>query len=343
MEIEERFGDPEIHQLMVDQANQLVYSCYQMTLTEKRLLLLLMARLSRSDEKFKRYEIPVHQIRDYLGLSPKNYARDLRTACKNLITRFVELVDPTDTSDDPEWLMVSFVKWIRYRKTAEKSSIEIQLNEEMRPFLLGLREKFQSIGFENLARLNSFHSIRLFEILHHKRHETGHIRNEFEIEIKDLRKMLGLENKYSDFGGLKTRVLGPAGTILNDKSPLGVSISEKRSYKRGGKVDTLKFRVWDQNHHSDKPSLSLSSQQLFNFGEMSEKEKINSVIEELSKHASGAKLRGMITKLYQQGHRREKVRANLELALNQIAKNPDQVRDPLGYIYKSVEGNYAKA
>lgn len=343
MEVERTFGDPEVHQLMVDQANQLVYGCYQMTLTEKRLLLLVMARLSRYDEKFQRYEIPVHQIRDYLGLNPRNYARDLRAACKNLMARFVELVDPTDTSEDPEWLMVSFVNWIRYRKTSEKSSIEIQLNEEMRPFLLGLKEKFQSTGFENLAKLNSFHAIRLFEILHHKRNETGQIRNEFDIEVKDLRKMLGIEKKYQNYNDLKRFVLEPSGTILNEKSPLGVAISTKRSYKRGGKVDTLKFRVWDQNHHSDKPSLSLSSQQLFNFGEMSEKEKINSVIEELSKHASGAKLRGMITKLYQQGHRREKVRANLELALNQIAKNPDQVRDPLGYIYKSVEGNYAKA
>src|SRR5690625_581798 len=105
----------------------------------------------------------------FFGQNP--YARAKRAA-EGLLRRVVHVAKGNNSYDQFQWTTLA-----RYVSSASsdngESYIEIRLNEELSPYLLELRDRYNVIPLLDVLPLQSFNAQRLYEILWHDSHEIG--------------------------------------------------------------------------------------------------------------------------------------------------------------------------
>jgi plasmid replication initiation protein len=162
--------------------------------------------------------------------SGKNYS-DLKDAIKEIADKsiWVKLDNGKDT----------LLRWIEKPYIDENSGlVQIKLDNDMKPFLLQLKDNFTQ--YELLWTLNfrSKYSIRLYELvksLHF--HELEEYTREFTLD--ELRKLLDAEN-YNTYQTFKTRVLEPSVKEINETSDKNVSYTP---IKKGRSVSKIRLTI----------------------------------------------------------------------------------------------------
>jgi plasmid replication initiation protein len=116
-------------------------------------------------------------------------------------------------------------------------SVDICLNQDLEKFLVKdeyLKENGYSIIEANLFNnLNSFYSMRLYEIV-----ISFNNINSIKLELDDLKKMLGIEKKYTKFNDFKKRILDPALKDINKNTKVSINYE---LIKNGRKYNCIKF------------------------------------------------------------------------------------------------------
>lgn len=305
------------------------------------MLIMSMSKLTRDNVDFPCWQIPIPEIATYLGIKGRDLHFRLKDICKSLLSRVAEVKRP-----EGGWKAFQFLSHCEYipAKTNNGTAVlEIQLHPDMTPFLLELKDRFNSIEFDLLARLSSIYAVRLYEFLHHKRTESGSVTNSHLVKLMDLRKMLGLENKYLNFKDVRKYVLNVAQTQFKERTPLCFDFTEHRARKRGAPVVAIEFTLYD-NFDYQCPNLpNINAQLMENMERKSREERKEQVYELFEKHLDKAIFMKMISRLEQKGERFEKITENLELAAFQIAKNPKQIKNVVAYCISAIKGNWARA
>lgn len=221
------------NRLIVTQANALARSAQQMSLQEKRLLLLAISLVRHQDKEFKVCHIPVRDLSYYLGIEHNDqFYRELPMITADLLSRVLHIDYENGTWEQFQW--VSEAKYITAREhIAGYAVLKIKLNDHLKPLLLALEAHFGSIPFEQLATLPSFYSIRILEILWHE--SFGGQKTEVYLELEELKKSLGLiemkrkirEEKYPNFKDFRKRVLDKAKRDCDEKGMLSFDYSVK--------------------------------------------------------------------------------------------------------------------
>ncbi len=106
----------------------------------------------------------------------------------------------------------------------------------MKPFLLRLKERFTTYKLNNVMKLRSIYSIRIYELL--KQYQSIGKRT---ITIESLRKMLGIEpDEYKTYNNLKRKVIMVAHKEVNEKTDICFDYKE---IKLSRKVNEIEFIV----------------------------------------------------------------------------------------------------
>ena len=248
------------NQLVITQANTLVYAAYEMTLQEKRLLLLLISMVRQDHTKFHTYCIPVRQIAEFLEIDKKRAYKVVDATCNKLMSRVLHI-----QKSNGDWDKLHWVSTARYRskstsKTGE-AELQLKIHNELHPLLLELKKQFASIPLEHVATLPSYHSVRIFEILFHKSHKLQNPK--VRIELDDLKKYLRVEEKYSNFADFRRMVLDPAKKNLEKKTPIKFTYT---TIKKGRKVAALDFVVIaNSEYRGDQMELSFDTPRMLSF------------------------------------------------------------------------------
>jgi plasmid replication initiation protein len=118
----------------------------------------------------------------------------------------------------------------------EEGVITFEINKNIKPFILNLTNNFTQYYFENIARLKSSFSIRIYELL--KQYEKVGNRR---VTLIYLRHFLSIEDekfvKYNDF---KRFVLLTAQKELKEKTDICFDFEE---IKKGRKIDEINFVI----------------------------------------------------------------------------------------------------
>lgn len=176
----------------IRQANVLAKSSQELDLLEKRLLLIAMSRIQSTDTELLTHRIYMHELADVFGVNP--YARAKRAA-EGLLRRVVHVAKGNNSYDQFQWTTLA-----RYVSSASsdngESYIEIRLNEELSPYLLELRERYNVIPLLDVLPLQSFNAQRLYEILWHDSHG---LRKQFlTYDLQELKWQLGLRVRTTE-------------------------------------------------------------------------------------------------------------------------------------------------
>lgn len=219
----------EQREYSVYKSNDLIQkTAYDLTVCEQRIILRLIQIIHPDDTEFKQYAFDIQEFCEICGIEKdngKNYI-NIKQAIKNL-------------ADKSFWLQTTpkskvLCRWIEKAVIDEETgALFLQLDKDLMPHLLQLKNNFTSYNLYNVLGMRSKYSPRIYELL--KSHEYKKC---FVLEVSDLMSMV-LADSY-EYKMFKVRVLNTAIEEINTLTDIHV---EYTPIKQGRKVVALKFNV----------------------------------------------------------------------------------------------------
>jgi plasmid replication initiation protein len=294
----------------VTKSNDLIESTYKLTLQEQRILLVLASKVQPSDDILETYHF---RTKDFIEIIGNKKGTGFYTYIKQIVNE-LQTKRLTIKKDGKEfnynWVITAIYE-------DNKGRITLQLHPELKGFFLELKEKFTSYQLENVVRLNSVYSIRIYELL--KQYERIRKR---KLTLEELRYFLGIEkDKYIQYGHLKNKVLLVAQKEINEKTDIQFTFNE---IKTGRKVTGFEFDIkssTEEEKHSIEPTISSLN---------SEENKIKAQLEALGVPID--KITTIMTECNE-----EQIWQNIDYAL----KRKTKIKQLSNYVIKAIKHDYA--
>lgn len=218
----------------VVKANELIQqSHFDLSLQQQKIILYLISQISPYDEEFQLYELPIREFCRICGLdmtSGKNYV-DIKAAIKEIADKSVWI----SISEEEETLL----RWIEKPYINKQDGVvKIKLDNDMRPYLLQLKENFTSYELIWTLHFKSKYTIRLYELIKSIHfHDLENYTRRYRVE--DLKKRLNGEH-YREYRDFKRRVLRPSVEEIDRYSDKTVTFQE---IKQGKRVVAVEFTI----------------------------------------------------------------------------------------------------
>ena len=239
----------DVDNLVVVKGNNIIESSYSLTLVEKRILLGCISKID-STQQFTRkhgFTIRVDEIKDLV--TERTSKNSLYTQVKNGMDRLGERwLNLNDKGTDK-------VRWI-YRKkyNDDEGSITLYFTDEILPFLSELKGNFTKYKLHYVSKFGSVHSIRIYELL-----VQWLAKGTREVEVEKLKKMLGVEGKYTRSSNFIEKVIKTSINDINTHSNLNVNFAVRKTGKR---VTHIQFEFAEKTKQLPQQKISKSKNKI---------------------------------------------------------------------------------
>ncbi len=246
--------------MIVVKSNEVITASYKLSLNEQRIVLACIAKIDSMKELTKSdgITIRVDEIRDLLVLGSENknsFYGALKTATDKLYERSILL--------DGEGSKRRWVYEVRYNK--EKGDITLFFSPTIIPYLSELKGNFTKYKLEHITNFRSVHSIRIYELLC-----QWSFMGERELEIDELKRILGLESKYARTSNFISRVIDVAVREINQHSNMKVSYGMRKTGKRITHIQ-LRFAITGKQTKNKKINPTSEAERIAEFVRANEK------------------------------------------------------------------------
>ena len=219
--------------MTVSQDFPLVNAKYKLNTSEMKFILTAIAQIdSVQDEVLKEYEIKVSDLEHKLQ-TEQNTTR-LKQFAKKLMSKPLEV--PTEDG----WIVFNWFSKIQYIN--KEAKFKVRIEEDLKPYLLQLKERFVAYNLKYILPLTSTYSVRIYQLLKEYKKLTKRY-----FEVDELMELLQVPKsyKYADF---KRKVLQVAEKELLEHTDIYFTIEEE---KEGRKVSRLIFRIHKNTHKKE--------------------------------------------------------------------------------------------
>lgn len=227
--------------LTVNRSNTLVLASYSLTLNEKRLIEIAIAKISTEKDIPNIINITADEYQSsFPDIKPNESYKELRKATDNLYEQSITLLAPEQKAR-AQFRWVDAVKYFD-----GEAKVELSFTQWVKPYLSQLKEGYTTYRLLDIGRLKSAHAIRLYELLM-RYQDTG-----FRVDkLETLKELFGVADKYPRFADFNRWVIKPSVENINESSNWHIKpITIK---KKGRKIDRIEFRF----HLKDQPLLDL--------------------------------------------------------------------------------------
>ena len=223
----------EIRNATVRKANDLIQrSRYSLSLQQQKIVLYLISQISPFDEDFKQYEFSIPEFCRVCGItfdSGKNY-NDLKEAIIGIMNQ-ARWVTIGDEEVSVSWISKAYIH-------KGHGVIGIKLDEDLKPFLLQLKENFTQYELIYTLHFKSKYTIRLYELIKSIHfHDLQAYKRRYSLD--DLKRILDAET-YKTFQHFKDRVIVPSVREINEYSDKVVSYE---FVKTGRSFTAIEFTI----------------------------------------------------------------------------------------------------
>lgn len=220
----------------VSQHNKLIEHRGNMTIMEQKLLRTIVSEIRMDDIELNDYMINVSDFKELTKTAHKDIYNQLDEATTKLMRRIIEIRD-VDKKGKRSFKKLTIMTKAEYKEG--EGQIFIRLNDEIKPYLLELKNQFTQYQLKYVMQMKSVHALRVYELL--KQYENTATRKR-EFEIGELKIILGVEDKYSAFKDFEKYVLAVAKKEINTLTD--IEIDYKKIYQgRGKKVVGIEFSI----------------------------------------------------------------------------------------------------
>ncbi len=221
-------------QELIVKDNKLLQQPLYKTSMELKIFSMVLLKI-RENPEGEIFSINVRELMEHFEGSNENY-----TYLKAVAKKMFGAIDlnPSEKGFD---LNVIFTKI----EVNHEGIMNFKLNSDIKFYVLNLTTNFTQYYFENIARLKSNFSIRIYELL--KQYEK--IGNR-KVELIYLRHFLNIsDEKFTKYNDFKRKVILVAQKELKDKTDVCFEFEE---IKRGRKIVEIKFNIFRNNKGSAK-------------------------------------------------------------------------------------------
>jgi plasmid replication initiation protein len=226
---------------LVTKSNSLITAQYDLSVEEQKIILTLASMVQIDDKEFEPYTFKIKNFMELIGITTKTRYTTIPQLAKKLMKKVFEINEGDKT------LVISWLSSAEY--TRGSGQVTLCFDPKLKPLLLKLNSLFTTYRLENILKLKSKYSIRIYEILKSSQFKRqGYV----TIKLDDLRKTLGIKAKeYSRFYNFKQRVLEHSQNELALYTDITFNFEEIRE---GLKVSAIKFyiRTNNQNYQDSK-------------------------------------------------------------------------------------------
>ena len=203
-----------------------------LTVICQKIILFAISKVNPLEPLPREQTITVQEFADALELDITNAYRQLYEGVDALYNASVEF-------KEGDWEVET--RWVasKAKKIKGGGAVRFKWGEDVHAGLCSLRNGFKSYQLRSIAKLDTSHAIRLYEILLRYKDTGTRI-----VEINELKEMLGIPNKYPAYNDFKRYTIEPSIKQLNAKSNMRVEYTTK---KQGRKVTHLVFKFKLEN------------------------------------------------------------------------------------------------
>ena len=207
--------------LVVVKSNEVIQASYKLTLNEQRIVLSCISKIDSMKELTQKdgVTIRVDEIKDLLVTTRKEKGSlytDLKTATERLYERSIML--------DGDGSKRRWVYEIKYNES--EGDITLFFSPTIIPYLSELKGNFTKYKLEYIANFTSVYSIRIYELLC-----QWSFVGQKEIEVDELKRLLGVADKYERTSNFLSRVVDISVKEINKFS----NIKLKCGYRKTGR------------------------------------------------------------------------------------------------------------
>ena len=224
----------------VVQANALITGKQALKLNSTKLIRSAIMQVVRDDEELKPYIVSIKELADLFGVPANNIYRDIDDITDDIIR------NPVYIREEKDGKTTGFAKipWISRCEYREGVGLAIKLNEDLKPYLISLKDHYTQYTLEEIMPMKSVYSIRIFELLLSKIMYRSIPKGGTEVvlTVQEIRECCDCEDKYEEFKNLRNRVIEGAISEINEKTLYNVEYSY---IKKDKSVVAIKFLVKD--------------------------------------------------------------------------------------------------
>lgn len=207
---------------LVVQSNRVIEASYRLSLLEQRIILYAICDSREKQQGLSPdnwLTIDSKAFAKAFNLDPTNAYNQLIDAAKTLFDRMITLYDTEGDVRriETHWLAAH----ARINATGE---VQILFAQNIVPFITRLGSEFTAYRLDRVGQLSSAYSVRLYEFL------LQYLSlGKRDIEIVQLRKVLGLEGEYEALDDLKRRIIDVSVDQINEHTDLTVAYTQRRT------------------------------------------------------------------------------------------------------------------
>lgn len=207
--------------ILVTKDNALVRARYSLSLIEHRFINMCIGAIFYTTTITPSTEcvVKLNRFANEFDITDKEARSQFTEISNTLITKKVTFQDCPDEQ----------IPWVTTIDTSLNNEFFVKFHEDIIPYISRLESNFTKYNICIIKKLRSMHSIRLYEICKSVAHE--HAKWRLDVELEELKLMLGLEGKYRQYGAFK-RMLDTCIFEINDKTDLIVNLHERKKVRR---------------------------------------------------------------------------------------------------------------
>lgn len=222
------------HPALVVKHNDLIQkSKFSLSLQQQKILLYIISKIKPTDTEFQEYTFTVKEFCRVCGIEDREYKsiyEKVRQAIKDIADKSVWLnIDGTD----------SLLRWIEKARIKD-GVITIRLDDDMKPYLLGLKNNYTMYELVWALNFKSKYSLRLYELVKSIHYNESNVYKRV-YTVEELKQLIGGES-YANFTDFKRRVLEPAINEISETSDKIIEYEIKE--KRGKTIYSIELKIY---------------------------------------------------------------------------------------------------
>ncbi len=224
-------------------ANKFIqHARYRLSPREQKLIIYMSSFIKPEDSDFDTYLVPVSDLESVFRDDDDKKHGSFYERLDDLLDSITDKKISFPTEFELEGRrMRGHINWVSGAVPRKDKRgvlcVEFGFSPQMKPFMLGLREKFTKIELLEVAQMTSGFSIRIFQICKSYYYEHAKYgRNVYKTGVDSLKEILGIDDKYPDFRNFRRKVLNVAQDEINSKTGLNIEYDFIRHGRRIGEI-----------------------------------------------------------------------------------------------------------
>jgi plasmid replication initiation protein len=207
---------------LVVQSNRVIEASYRLSLLEQRIILYAICDSREKQQGLSPdnwLTIDSKAFAKAFNLDPTNAYNQLIESAKTLFDRMITLYDNEGDVRriETHWLAA-------HARVDATGEVQVLFAQNIVPFITRLETEFTAYRLDRIGGLSSAYSVRLYEFL------LQYLSlGKRDIEIEQLRKVLGLEGEYAALDDLKKRIIDVSVDQINERTDLTVAYTQRRT------------------------------------------------------------------------------------------------------------------